>query len=1047
MRKLLLLLTLSVIYVTATAQQKYPTLDSLRGGVNKYIKTSPIDAFQGYRLNGIMNSVVDYLSGAGAGGGAIDTAYGVTDSTFRVRKNGNLYTVTVKGVYDSRRKVDSIYAFNDSTLKVVINGVAQNVIVKGTGASTGIFAPNALKYNSNPNIGDLCDSCPATKKNLEDEIAAATIGVFKDATILGDNTTGNPLGVDTTIIATKTDFGKSKDSIGRTPGVDSFNIYRNGSLLYKVKDSVGAPGGGDGIGSVGVLHNNTLTGTGKVSDSLKVDSSVIATRSWVNNLPGITPPDGTETKVNIGGVGLSITGNGSTASPYVLTNTGSPGTNPMNAYVLTGLVSDVVIPGSGSTVTGTNNTPVLQAAINAAADGQIIIVPHGNYLFSTPLDTIQGPKTVHLLILGNTYHNGSDFIILGNASGATENESIIHLGEAWGRVNSPSHTQTTHDNGTGPQWNTYTGTPFKVYNSNEHYIKFNKVMGFKNAFEVIGNDYDGANRGSQEITIEGREIKDCANGAVLTSLNGRSYCDKIYVRGWGGAKMVFRGGLGIKVDGYAGAAFNGENYNGAFQSDEFHMMIERCDSIAEILGEAREPLFDVTVEGSAVHGAVGWKVRSVSPNYVRDPRYMGGFMEYTWIQNGLGINARGFNPIWNSAAGRRFTNEWKTDGSGNLVLIGSTLSKTQRDASPSTFLYAPGNEPVVYKTITASTYSILPGEVIQVNNASATITAPAASGYVGRRFTIQNIHATSAVVVSAVANYTSIPAGDNMTWESNGTDWRGIVNAEGTGGGGTSPWTNDANGITYSGNIGVRVASKTGAAIAAPAGTTTIAPLNIAPGVRKTTPNNGDEQNDGDYRLVTLNGITYRYMLVPDNGGLAGQVAKVNAAGTGYEFDYPNYALAYSQTSAVLVTNTTETSIIGGSKTITNADLSVGDKVIVKGGGFVGNGSIHFKFTCGTKVVIIVPTAAATLPTTAGEEDTNKDYEYTMEYTATATGTSAAGFLKITVRLEGETPVMFNEAVASGLNSVSPVINVAYKNNGGTNACTSLNNTIEIVRQ
>lgn len=514
--------------------------------------------------------------------------------------------------------------------------------------------------------------------------------------------------------------------------------------------------------------------------------------------------------------------------------------------------------------------------------------------------------------------------------------------------------------------------------------------------------------------------------------------------------MTFRGGLAIKIDGYSGTAYNGEVYNGAFRSNEFHMLIQRCDSIADANGDITEPLFDVTVEGSAVLGASGWRMRSVSPNYVRDPVYSGrGVFGIEWVQNGMGINAQGYVPIWNSSAGRRFSNDWKTDGSGNLIFVGSTLTKFQRDNSPSTFSYAPGNDAEKYSAVTASTYTAAAGEIIQFNNAAGTLTLPSAASAIGGRITVMNTHATAALTVANAATYTSVPAGDNMTWVSNGTDWRGVVNAEGAGGSGTSQWTDDANGITYGSNIGVRTASKSGAAIAAPAGTTTIAPLNIAPGTRKTTPANGDEQNDGSYRLVTLNGITYKYMLVPDNGGLAGQIIRVNAAATGYEFAYPNYTLAYSQTSYVTIVDTNETSVIsGGSKTVSPGNLAVGDKIIAKGvGSILTTGSIQFKFTCGTKTVIIVPANTVTIPVTAGEDDNDKDWDYTMEYTVTSTGTSGAGFLNIKLQMEGEAPVTFDEVVSTGLNSVSPVINVTYKNKGVANVCRSLTNTIEVIRK
>jgi hypothetical protein len=355
-----------------------------------------------------------------------------------------------------------------------------------------------------------------------------------------------------------------------------------------------------------------------------------------------------------------------------------------------GGVPDAIVPQRGTLVRGTNNTPALQRAIDAADDNQLVVVPFGRWLFSSPLDSVRGPKRLNLKIEGDTYHNGSDFLIITNAGGMYEQHTVEFTGNATGTVNLPRHTKQTHDAGTQPDWSKLTGTLVKIYNTFQVSVQFNKVEGFQQPIEIIG----GHGNGSQENTIAGRFFYRNANGITLTSLDGQSYCDKNVFTGVNNGTLRISGGLGLKIDGYAGKAPNGEVYNGAFRSNEFHLMIEQVDSVAECNGDITEPKFDITVEGgvnTGVFGKVGFRMRSVAPNFVRSPRYCGrGIYGASLIQNGMGIGGTIEVPVWNEKNWAYYGDNAIIDEKGNIVFRRPPgLTKAKRDAAPANFKFDP----------------------------------------------------------------------------------------------------------------------------------------------------------------------------------------------------------------------------------------------------------------------------------------------------------------------------------------------------------------------
>jgi hypothetical protein len=862
-----------------------------------------------------------------------------------------------------------------------------------------------------------------------------TGAVYTDGqTILGANTFDDPLRTDTS------------SYIASRWYVDSLIAGAGGSLTQ-------------------VNAGYGLTGLGTPASALKVDTGLLATRAAVyfsiDSLAleiGATPPDGSETKI-IAGTGITVTGSGTDANKYVITNTGTAGANPLNALSILnyGGVADATV--SGTSVTGTNNTPALLAMLNAAADNQLCVIPNGNFLFSTVLDTIKGPKSVNLLILGNTYHNtggnGVDWLIFSNASGPTEQHIVRHYGECFGRTTIPSNTTTTRGNGTSPVWSAFTGTPFKFYNVAQVYLEFNRIQNFKNGIEFIGHDYDSAGRGCQEITVAGRWLIGNANAITMTSLNGRSFVNQNTVRGLDGGTLRISGGLGIKIDGYSGAQYDpvsgvSEIYNGAFRNNTFEAMVESLDSIVDCHADATENIFRITVEQN-IYSNNRWRFRSVSPNYARGTVFEGrGNLEATKLQDGLGINGEIRMQIWDNFNGRFYGNYARIDGDGNIVILGTKLTKFQRDNSPANFKFAPWAEYEVYKNVTASTYTPVTGDRwVAVNNASHTLTLPAASSNTGRRITIFNDHTSNALTVSNTSNNTSIPSLDNMTYISNGSIWRGESNIEGTGGGGgSSIFTADAAGYTTTHKLGVRTASVSSTSLALPASTTSVSSFKVPTGAHPTSPADGDEWRVAAARYMAYNGVTYQYLTIPDNG-VAKQIVRRNSANDGYEHAYSPYTLHLSKTSTATATTTSSSgnSFIGGATTITGG-LTAGDQVELNGSGTFNVGNVSgstpsIDFVVGSQTVHVgLSSGYSNLQTGT--------FTYEFKATPTTTGSNVTTLIhyKVTFRngTTGAVQTLENYTSLSALNTTTPTVNaIGYWSNTG-NTMTGYSATVEVKR-
>jgi hypothetical protein len=142
MKKYLLILIL-LLSVGAAFSQGFPGTDSLRRYNIKYITNNPATAFTNHRLNTLLAGIIDWIDTAQAGPGGtigVDTIGILNDSTIRYRKSGVWRTLSMKGVYENRRKLDTLYKTSDTTLAYRINNLLYTITLPGriTRASNGL---------------------------------------------------------------------------------------------------------------------------------------------------------------------------------------------------------------------------------------------------------------------------------------------------------------------------------------------------------------------------------------------------------------------------------------------------------------------------------------------------------------------------------------------------------------------------------------------------------------------------------------------------------------------------------------------------------------------------------------------------------------------------------------------------------------------------------------------------------------------------------------------------------------------------------------------
>jgi hypothetical protein len=324
------------------------------------------------------------------------------------------------------------------------------------------------------------------------------------------------------------------------------------------------------------------------------------------------------------------------------------------------------VMGGEDTARGTNVSPAISAAIKAATRGQFVIIGPGDWVVSTPID-LPPSKQVNLICMGTLHFNKRDGFRITAPKGTDPQHHLFFYGSLIGAENLAKHTRTTHDSGTQPAWAEMKNTAVDITNSSRNFILINRAEGFGNAVRINGEKGNGA----QENTVSFQFFYKNANGITLRSVDGNSYVDKNKFIGFYGGSGRISGGLAINIDGFDGPAPNGERFNGAFRSNEFHFVVEQVDSIVVANGDITEPVFDITIEAGDNTGVYGtaFQMRSEAPNYVRSPKYCGaGIFNSKWLKNGLGVNGviMGVPVYYNNHT--LLGVEGKTDGKGNIIM-------------------------------------------------------------------------------------------------------------------------------------------------------------------------------------------------------------------------------------------------------------------------------------------------------------------------------------------------------------------------------------------
>jgi hypothetical protein len=319
------------------------------------------------------------------------------------------------------------------------------------------------------------------------------------------------------------------------------------------------------------------------------------------------------------------------------------------------------------TARGTNVAPAISAAIKAASKGQFVIIGPGEWVVSTPIE-LPASKQVNLICMGTLHFNKRDGFRISAPKGTDPQHHLFFYGSLIGTENLPKHTRGTHDLGTQPVWAEMTNTAVDITNSSKNFILINRAEGFGNAVRINGVGGNGA----EQNTVSFQFFYKNANGITLRSIDGNSYVDHNRFIGFYGGCGRISGGLAINIDGYEGKAPNGEQYNGAFRSNEFHFLIAQVDSVIVANGDITEPLFDITIEGgdnTGVYGARPFQMRSVAPNLVRSPKFCGaGIINTKWLTGPLGVNGVIMGmPIYYDNHTLLGT-DGKTDGKGNIII-------------------------------------------------------------------------------------------------------------------------------------------------------------------------------------------------------------------------------------------------------------------------------------------------------------------------------------------------------------------------------------------
>jgi hypothetical protein len=293
MRRIIFILLILISFIDVRAQ--FPSTDSLRNYNIVWITNNAARAFTNYRLHTLLAGMIDWIDSARAGEGGtigIDSIGVLNDSTLRYRKNSTFYTLNLKGVYDSRRKLDTLYKTSDSTFAFTINNTLYSITMPGrtnfvdsiyrkAGQDSIFYRRSGVEYalqdqtggsgSDNPNIGGGFRLVIPSNQSIKT--------LFSDVTGTWDsisNTNGLTYKVDTLVITTNASRKKLADSLAAL-------ISSSAGINQLTGDVTAGPGSGS---QAATIAPSAVTTT-KIADlnvtTDKIAASAVTTAKIADN--------------------------------------------------------------------------------------------------------------------------------------------------------------------------------------------------------------------------------------------------------------------------------------------------------------------------------------------------------------------------------------------------------------------------------------------------------------------------------------------------------------------------------------------------------------------------------------------------------------------------------------------------------------------------------------------------------------------------------------------------------------------------------------------
>lgn len=394
-------------------------------------------------------------------------------------------------------------------------------------------------------------------------------------------------------------------------------------------------------------------------------------------------------------------------------------------------------------MSGTSNTAAFDKMQAAAAVGEPMLIGKGDWYFATAPNPWTNAKKMDLTVLGNTYHNGVDFIRINQSA---QRHRLVMKGFHYGKdpATIPTHTKATYDANTDPDWATFNGAAVHIQDSIRANVYLSHAEGFKYGFFVESGTVGGLT-GCQENRFEFDFLFRNAFGIYLKSSNVNAFNDKNYF-------------LGGRIGGDVAITFDGGVANdGSMLANYFNnVLIEAANSGIIMRGKARYTLFHgCRIEGGDATGIFGTtKIDMASDGTVDATQFIGmETLQADWF-NSIGKNTTiTATPTLVSNAGTIGSVALAHQTLGRITMMGSTsfnrtllplnfdsISFTAGTPKPnSQFAYVKQGNPATERALSFD------GQYLNVTSAG-TYVAPIPLGY------IRLAAGTGAVVLTVAAN-------------------------------------------------------------------------------------------------------------------------------------------------------------------------------------------------------------------------------------------------------------------------------------------------------